>query len=121
MKKSLFIAAGFLSLALGLAGIVLPILPTTPFLLLSAACFFRGSERMYNWLMNHKLLGEHIRNFREHQAIPRATKISSIVLLWVTILFSIFFVVDKLALRLLLGAIAAGVTLHILHYKTLKK
>ena len=121
MKKSILIAAGFLSLGLGLAGIILPILPTTPFLLLAAACFFRGSDRLYQRLMDHEVLGEHIRNFREHKAIPRSTKVSSIILLWITMLVSIFFVVDVLALRLLLGGIAVGVTLHILHYKTLDK
>ena len=121
MKKYLLIAAGFLFLGLGVACIVLPILPTTPFLLLSAACFMRGSERLYAWLMNHKMLGETIRNFREHKAIPLSTKISSVGLLWITILISIIFVMDTLALRLLLAAIAVGVTVHILHYRTLEK
>jgi uncharacterized membrane protein YbaN (DUF454 family) len=121
LKKKFFIIIGFLSLGLGLVGILLPILPTTPFLLLSAACFCRGSERLYNWLINHKVLGEYIRNFREYKAIPLSAKISSVTLLWATMLYSIFFVVDSLALRLLLGGIAVGVTVHILHYKTLEK
>ena len=60
---------GFLSLALGVAGIFLPVLPTTPFLLLSAALFFRSSPRAYQWLLNHKLLGPYIRDFRESRAI----------------------------------------------------
>lgn len=121
MKKYLLITAGFISLGLGVAGMVLPVLPTTPFLLLSAACFMRGSVRLYTWLMNHKVLGEYIRNFREHKAIPLSVKISSVSLLWITMLISIFFVVDALVLRLLLAAIAVGVTVHILHYNTLEK
>jgi hypothetical protein len=119
MKKFL-IVLGFLSLILGIIGIVIPLLPTTPFLLLAAACFLKGSDRMYRWLMNHKLFGDYIRNFREHKAIPLRTKIFAISLLWITILFSIFFVVRLIYLRVLLAAIAIAVTAHILHFNTLK-
>jgi len=119
MKKKVFVVLGFISLALGIIGIVIPILPTTPFLLLAAACFFRGSDRAYRWLMQHKLFGEYIRNFREHRAIPLKTKIIAITLLWTTIFISIFFIVESVYLRLLLGAIAVAVTAHILHFNTL--
>jgi len=119
MKKFL-VVLGFLSLAIGIFGIVIPLLPTTPFLLLSAACFLKGSDRMYRWLMNHKLFGEYIRNFREKKAIPLRTKILAVSLLWITILFSIFFMVESIYLRIMLAAIAIAVTVHILHFKTLK-
>jgi len=119
MKKFL-VVLGFLSLAIGIFGIVIPLLPTTPFLLLSAACFLKGSDRMYRWLMNHKLFGEYIRNFREKKAIPLKTKAVAISLLWITILFSIFFMVESIYLRIMLAAIAIAVTVHILHFKTLK-
>ena len=119
MKKFL-VVLGFLSLAIGIFGIVIPLLPTTPFLLLSAACFLKGSDRMYRWLMNHKLFGEYIRNFREKKAIPLKTKVFAISLLWITILFSIFFMVESIYLRIMLAAIAIAVTVHILHFKTLK-
>jgi len=76
---------------------------------------------VYQWLMNHKLFGEYIRNFREHKAIPLRTKIFAISLLWITILFSIFYVVESIYLRLLLAAIAIAVTAHILNFKTLKQ
>jgi uncharacterized membrane protein YbaN (DUF454 family) len=69
--------------------------------------------------MHHKLFGEYIRNFREHRAIPLKTKIIAITLLWATILISIFFIVESVYLRLLLGAIAVAVTAHILHFNTL--
>ena len=119
MKKFL-IVLGFLSLILGIIGIVIPLLPTTPFLLLAAACFLKGSDRLYQWLMNHRLFGDYIRNFREHKAIPLRTKIFAISLLWITILFSIFFVVRLIYLRVLLAAIAIAVTAHILQFRTLK-
>ena len=119
MKKFL-VVLGFLSLAIGIFGIVIPLLPTTPFLLLSAACFLKGSDRMYRWLMNHKLFGDYIRNYREHKAIPLKTKVFAISLLWITILFSIFFMVESIYLRIMLAAIAIAVTVHILHFKTLK-
>lgn len=119
MKKKVLVVLGFICLALGIIGIVIPILPTTPFLLLAAACFFRGSNRAYRWLMQHKLFGDYIRNFREYRAIPLKTKIIAITLLWTTILISIFFIVESVYLRLLLGAIAVAVTAHILRFNTL--
>ncbi len=118
--KKLFVVLGFIALILGIIGIVIPLLPTTPFLLLAAACFLKGSDRLYRWLMNHKLFGEYIRNFREHKAIPLRTKIFAISLLWITILFSIFYVVELIYLRIFLGTIAIAVTAHILHFKTLR-
>lgn len=120
-KKTVILVIGFICLALGILGIVVPLLPTTPFLLLAAACFFRASDRLYQWLINHKLFGLYIRNYREYKAIPLKMKISSIVLLWITITFSILYVVDSTAMKIILALIGIGVTIHILHYKTLRK
>jgi len=120
LVKKLLTAAGIISLLLGIIGIVVPLLPTTPFLLLSATCFIRGSDRLYQWLMEHKLFGRYIRNYREHKAIPLKTKILAISLLWVTILYSIFFMVNSIYVRLLLATLAIAVTFHILHFKTLE-
>lgn len=88
--KTLYIALGTLSLALGILGIFLPLLPTTPFLLLTAALYFKSSPRLYNWLLNHKHLGPYIRNFRENKAIPLRAKIISISLMWITMLYCVF-------------------------------
>ena len=120
-KKTVILVIGFICLALGILGIVVPLLPTTPFLLLAAACFVRASDRLYQWLINHKLFGLYIRNYREHRAISLKIKISSIALLWITILFSMVYIVDSLAVRVILAIIGIGVTIHILHYKTLKE
>ena len=109
-----------LSLALGILGIFLPLLPTTPFLLLTAALYFKSSPRLYNWLLSHKHLGPYIRNFRENKAIPLRAKIISISLMWITMLYCVFFIVPYIWVKVILLIIAAGVTYHILSFKTLK-
>ncbi len=121
MKKIIFRILGFTSLTLGIIGIVVPILPTTPFLLLSSYLFLNSSEKLYNWLRNNKILGQYIKDFQDDKAIPLKVKISSISLLWITISISAIFFVHILWLKLLLFAIAIGVTIHILHYKTKKR
>lgn len=118
--KTLYIILGSISLVLGIIGIFLPLLPTTPFLLLTAAAYFKGSPRLYEWLLNHKYLGPYIRNFRENKAIPLRAKIISVTLVWLTMLYCIFFVVEPLWLKILLGCIAIGVSYHVLSFKTLK-
>lgn len=80
------ILCGCLAVVLGILGIFLPLLPTTPFLLLAAACFFRSSPRLYNWLISHKRMGPYIRNFREHRAIPLKAKVISVSMVWITML-----------------------------------
>jgi uncharacterized membrane protein YbaN (DUF454 family) len=120
MYRVLLIILGSLSLALGIIGIFLPILPTTPFLLLSATLYFRSSPKLYNWLLNQKQIGPYIRHFREHKAIPLRAKIISISMIWVTLLYCTFTVTDILGLQCLFITIAAAITYHILSYKTLK-
>ena len=121
LRKWLLISAGFLSVGLATAGVFLPVLPTTPFLLLAAACFIRSSDRLYGWLITHRLFGRYIRYYREHRAITRQAKILTLILLWATIGYTTFVVVHSLPLRVLLLLIAAGVTLHVLSLKTLTR
>lgn len=118
MKRKLLILFGSISLFLGLLGIALPLLPTTPFLLLSATCYFHGSERLYRWLMSHPTLGSYIRSFREDKAIPLRAKVVSVTMVWVTLLYCIFFVVNPLWLRIFLFLLAVGISWHILSFKT---
>lgn len=118
--KIFYVVLGGISLGLGIAGIFLPVLPTTPFLLLTAALWLRGSPRLYERLMASPRLGAYIRNFREHRAIPMRAKIVSVTMLWTTILLSAFLAVNAWWLRVLLLGIAAGVTWHILSFKTLE-
>ncbi len=121
MKIFLAILGG-ISLALGILGIFVPLLPTTPFLLLTAALWVRASPKLYGRLIDHPVLGRYIRDFREKRAIPLRVKITSVSLLWATIGYCIFAVADgRLWLQILLAAVAAGVTWHILSYATLRR
>ena len=116
------IILGCISLALGVLGIFLPMLPTTPFLLLSAAAWLKASPPLYEWLLNHRVFGEYIRNFREHRAIPLRVKIISVTLVWLTIGYCIFFVVDEWWwAQVLMGLLATAISWHILSFNTLKK
>lgn len=119
--KTLCIVLGSLSLALGIIGIFVPLLPTTPFLLLTATLYFKASPRLYNWLLHQKHLGPYIRNYRENKAIPLRAKIVSLLLMWGTMLYCIFFLIPFLWVKIVMFLIAAGVTYHILSFKTLKK
>jgi len=124
-KKSvriLLLIVGSISLFLGAIGIFLPILPTTPFLLLSTACYLRSSERMYNWLLNNRWFGEYIKNYQAGRGIPMKTKIFAITMLWATILFSVIFMLTEiLIMQIILLIIAVGVSIHLIRLPTFKK
>jgi len=115
-----WIGAGTLFIGLGTLGIFLPLLPTTPFLLLAAACYARGSKRFYNWLITNRWFGNYIKNYREKKALPLRIKALSVVLLWATIGYSAVFVVSIPLIRAILTGIAVGVTLHIILIRTLQ-
>ncbi|MBR5135607.1 MAG: YbaN family protein [Rikenellaceae bacterium] len=119
--KIAFIIIGTIAFVLGIIGIFLPLLPTTPLLLLAAALYFRSSPRLYNWLLNHPYFGSYIRNFRECHAIPLHAKIVSVGLLWLTMGYCIVVIIEPLWLRIALGILAAAITIHILSFKTLRK
>jgi len=110
-------AAGLLSLALGVIGIFLPLLPTTPFLLLAAACFMRSSQRFYLWLVGHPWLGPWIRDYLDGEGIPLKGKVYAVGLMWTSILLSCY-LIPLLPVRLLMLASAALVTVYILRQKT---
>lgn len=91
-------------------------------MLLSAALWVKASPRLYEWLINHRIFGEYIRNFREHRAIPLRVKIVSVSLVWITIGYCIVAVVDKWWwAQLLMAALAIAISWHILSFATLHK
>ena len=111
---------GFIALGLGILGAFLPVLPTTPFLLLAAALFLRGNKDRYEWLLAHPKFGPYIRNFMVYKAIPLRIKIISVSLVWITLLNCAIFVADRMIFRILFLALATAITIHILSYKTLR-
>ena len=117
--RVLLIIAGTFFVGLGTIGIVLPLLPTTPFLLLAAACYARSSKRFYSWLINNKWFGSYIKNYRDGNGIPLRVKVLTIFFLWTTMAISAFFV-NIFFVTIILILIAAGVTTHIIFIKTYK-
>ncbi len=103
LSKSLWVAAGTFFLFLGLVGVVLPVLPTAPFLLLAVACYLRGSKRMHDWVMANRLLGPYLRNYREGRGIP----------------LTVAFALSDPILQIAIVVIAVAVTVHIASIKTL--
>lgn len=112
------LAVGWLSVALGVIGIFLPVLPTTPFLLLAAACFVRSSRRFYLWLVMHPRLGPWIRDYLDGQGIPRKAKVYALSLMWASIAFSCYLVPMFWARAFMLTS-AVLVSIYILRQKTL--
>ncbi len=121
LRKWALMTAGILSIGLAVFGIFIPVLPTTPFLLLAAACFVRSSPRLYTWLLRHKWFGAYIRHYREERAITVQAKIVTLLLLWGMIGYTSIWIVSAWWLRVLLGIIAGGVTWHILAMRTLTR
>ena len=121
VRRWLLTTIGIISVGLGTAGIFLPLLPTTPFLLLAAACFIRSSDRLYQWLIHKRWFGSYIRNYREHRALPLRAKVIALILLWTTMSYSVFALVVNKVLQVSLLLIAAVVTVYLLSLKTLAK
>ena len=119
-KRVFFLVSGFVSLGLAILGIFLPVLPTTPFLLLSAYCFSRSSKKWHQWLIKHKNFGKIIRDYNERRGVSLRIKIFAISFLWITILFSVVVVVEPIVLDFLLITIATFVTIHIFKLQTLR-
>ena len=110
--------AGTVFLVIGLIGIPLPVLPTTPFLLLAAACYLRGSERMYRWMLTNRYFGAYLADYRAGMGIPKRTKAYAITVLWVAIGVSWFFLRENIPVVAILVVVAGAVSVHILSIRT---
>ena len=120
LSRPLLIVAGTVSVGLGVLGAFLPLLPTTPFLLLAAACYAKSSERFSNWLLGNRLFGKVLRDYREGKGMPLKLKALSIAFLWLAIGCSVTFAVHILAVRVIVIVIGFCVTVHILSIRTPK-
>jgi len=120
VKRKLLIGVGTLSTGLGIIGIFVPILPTTPFLLLAAACYMRSSERFYQWLIGNRIFGAYVKNYIEGRGMPARIKVLTILLLWLTIGLTVTFGVQNTIVRVVLICVAIGVTTHIILIKKRK-
>jgi len=119
LLRAFLIVAGSLAVGIGIVGIFVPLLPTTPFLLLAAACYIKSSPSLYKWLITNKYFGNYIKNYREGKGIPVKIRTYTIVFLWLTICISAIFV-NCLYARIFLLLVAIGVTIHVSTIKTLK-
>ena len=117
LKKTLYIIIGGLALLLGFIGIFLPVLPTTPFALVAAACFARSSPKMYQWLVHSKYFGEFIEHYETRSGVSKQTKIKAIAFLWLALTCSTFFISFSWIWGLLF-LVGSAVTIHISMIKT---
>lgn len=117
LLHGLLVVAGSLCVGLGILGVFLPLLPTTPFLLLAAACYMRSSRRLYDWLLAHRWTGQYVRNYREGKGMPLRAKVFSIALLWITLACSAWLTQNWIA-DIFLSLVAVGVPVLILSVPT---
>jgi uncharacterized protein len=118
LKQYAFLVLGTLSLGIGMIGVLIPVLPTTPFLLMASFFYLRSSKRMYNWLLNHKVFGAYIYCYMTYHAISPRAKTGALIFLWATLIFSMI-VVPGLHMKLFLVVVGIAVTTHIAMLKTL--
>ena len=114
MLRITLIIIGTISTGIGIVGIFLPILPTTPFFLLAAACYLRSSKRFHHWLLNNRFFGIYVKTYVEGKGMPLKLKILAIALIWIAIGVLVGFVVEGLVIRVILVLIHIGVTIHII-------
>lgn len=120
-KKVLLVALGTLSLAIGIVGAFLPVLPTTPFVLLAVFCYIRSSQRMYTWVMNSRFAGKHVHNVLQGHGIPLSIKILSVSVSFVMIGYVSIFVTESFLARMLLGVLFVVQVYFMVRIKTLGK
>lgn len=117
--KVIFIIIGTLSIALGMIGIVVPLLPTTPLILLGAFCYVKSSDKLYQLLIRNKWLGRYIQDFREKNGITKKNKIISLIMMWLSICATIIILDVGFLIGAILVIVAVSVSAYILSFNTL--
>ncbi|MFC1939018.1 YbaN family protein [Chloroflexota bacterium] len=112
-KRHFFIVAGTIAIGIGVIGIFVPLLPTTPFLILAAICYGRGSKRLYNMLLSNRIVGNYLKNYLESKAMSAKAKILTLSMLWIAIGCTAALLTDSQLVRIVLFAVGSGVTVHI--------
>ena len=97
ISRVLWFTAGFIVMTIGLIGIIVPGLPTTPLMILAAACFAKSSQRFYDWIINNKMFGQHVKNYREGNGIPKKSKPIILVTMWTFVLFAVLIAIPDSA------------------------
>ena len=97
LSRTFWFICGFISMVVGLIGIPVPGLPTTPLMILAAACFAKSSQRFYDWIIHNKLFGHHVKNYREGKGIPRKSKPIILATMWTFVLFAVLIAIPDSA------------------------
>ena len=118
--KLIYNIIGTISLIIAFIGVVLPVLPTTPFVLLSAACYYKGSERLHRWLSSNKVFGPIIRDYEEHKGMKKTTKIRALTIMWAAVLTSAFIILSTWTMQALVILVAVVGTVAMLRTKTVE-
>ena len=118
VKQRLLFACGWIALGVGVVGLVVPVLPTVPFVLLAAACFLRSSQRWHTWLVTHPVFGRHVADYLAGRGLRPRAKILALATLWASVLLSVLLVVPILAVDVVLVAVAAAVSIYLLRLPT---
>ena len=118
LTPHILVICGWIALGLGIVGIVVPVLPTVPFVLLAAACFLRGSERWHTWLVSHPAFGPHVADYLAGRGLRARTRVVALVTLWASVLLSVVVLVPWLAVDVLLLLIAAAVSVYLVRLPT---
>jgi uncharacterized membrane protein YbaN (DUF454 family) len=121
MMRGAYIIAGTIALIIGAIGVFLPVIPTTPLVLLAAACYYRGSDRLHAWILSSRWFGETIKNYQEGRGLTRDTKLRAVSMMWVMILISAWFFVSSLFVRVAMICVAIGVTVYLVRLPTLEE
>lgn len=121
MMRGIYIVVGTIALVIGAIGLFLPVIPTTPLVILAAACYYRGSERLHNWILSSRWFGETVKNYQEGRGLTRDTKVRAISMMWAMILISAWFFVSNLVVRVAIICVVMGVTVYLVRLPTLEK
>ena len=118
ITRILLICAGWISVVLAIFGIFLPLLPTTPFLLLAAVCFGKSSPRFYHWLVTNRWFGDYLSRYRAGQGMQMKHKVVALGMMWPAMLYSAFGVLESPYGQISLMFIAIAVTWHLCRLPT---